>query len=417
MRVVRLKIANFRPVETAELAFQPGFNLIVGVNGVGKTTVLDALSFCLRAVVRESVRRITRGDRFTNDDVRVGADALDIECETQIGDKTYRFLVHKSRATTVAQEKKAGQVREQVHETPDREEFIGDAPKLPKGMGPGGRPFAVLFSTNRAVPTERAPSKGVAGGGIPAAYAEAFSSRELRLVEFASWLRAQQALRREKPSIQRVLDAFEGTVRRFLAGYSNLRVSDDDPPKLLIDHGKTTLSARQLSDGERGTLAMVLDLTRRLAQANPELNDPAAEAEAVVLIDELDLHLHPKWQRQIVRDLTAAFPRCQFIATTHSPQIIGEVSRERILIIEAGQVYSPEQSFGVDSSRILEEIMDTRPRSQSVDDLLAKLARAVADEKLDDARELIAKVEAQVGENDPEVTRARTLMAFLERKS
>ena len=279
MRVTRLKLANVRPIEMAEFGFQPGFNLIVGVNGVGKTTVLDALSFCLRAVVRESVRRITRGDAFTNDDIRVGADALDVECETGIGDKSYRYLLHKTRSATVAQAKKAGRVREQVHETPDREEFIGGTPKLSKGLAPGGRPFALLFSTNRAVPTERAPSKGVAAGGIPAAYAEAFSCRELRLVEFASWLRAQQALRREKRSIQGVLDAFENTVRRFLAGYSNLRVSDDDPPKLLIDHGKTTLSARQLSDGERGTLAMVLDLTRRLAQANQEMADPAAEAD------------------------------------------------------------------------------------------------------------------------------------------
>jgi hypothetical protein len=73
-----------------------------------------------------------------------------------------------------------------------------------------------------------------------------------------------------------------------------------------------------LSDGERGMLVLVLDLTRRLAQANPSVADPAGETGAVVLIDEIDLHLHPKWQRQIVNNLRSAFPRCQFIATTHS---------------------------------------------------------------------------------------------------
>ena len=77
-----------------------------------------------------------------------------------------------------------------------------------------------------------------------------------------------------------------------------------------------------------------------------------------MLIDEIDLHLHPKWQRQIVDKLTKTFPRCQFIATTHSPQVIGEVGHNRIQIIANGEVYSPTHSFGVDSSRVLEEIMD-----------------------------------------------------------
>ena len=145
---------------------------------------------------------------------------------------------------------------------------------------------------------------------------------------------------------------------------------------------------RQLSDGERGTLALVLDLTRRLAQANPEMTDPAAEAEAVVLIDEIDLHLHPKWQRQIVRNLTAAFPRCQFIATTHSPQVIGEVEHDRIQIIANGQVYSPTHSFGVDSSRVLEEIMDADPRAQEVKALLSQVSQEVGKQQFDSAREI-----------------------------
>ena len=124
------------------------------------------------------------------------------------------------------------------------------------------------------------------------------------------------------------------------------------------------LPVAQLSDGERGLLAMVFDLTRRLTQANPEMEDPAAEAEAVVLIDEIELHLHPGWQRRIVRNLTETFPKCQFIATTHSPQLIGEVEHDRIQIIADGQVYSPTHSFGVDSSRVLEEIMGADPRTR-----------------------------------------------------
>jgi predicted ATP-binding protein involved in virulence len=236
------------------------------------------------------------------------------------------------------------------------------------------------------------------------------------LGEFAAWMRVQDALKSERASAGRALAAFEDAVTRFLPGYVHLRVDGGERPKLLIDRGSTTVAVRQLSDGERGTLALVLDLTRRLAQANPGMTDPAAEAEAVVLIDEVDLHLHPKWQRQIVRNLTAAFPCCQFIATTHSPQVIGEVEHDRIQIIADGQVYSPTHSYGVDSSRVLEEVMGSDQRTKAVGDLLARISGAIGQHQFPRARDLLKQTVEQLGETDPEVTRIRTLLDFVEGK-
>jgi len=416
MRVTSLKLANLRAIETAEFRFQPGFNLIVGVNGVGKTSMLDALRVCLSAFAKQANKLRAPVESFTLDDIRVGADALSIECAVQIGASEHRYLIHKPRESSAPQEKKAGMPREQVHDTPERASFLGEAPVPVTGKEPGGRPLAVLFSTNRAVPSERAPGKNVAAGGNAAAFADAFAHRELRLGEFAAWMRVQAALKSERASAGRVLAAFEDAAMRFLPGYAHLRVDGDERPRLLIDRGGTTVAVRQLSDGERGTLALVLDLTRRLAQANPEMTDPAAEAEAVVLIDEIDLHLHPKWQRQIVRNLTAAFPRCQFIATTHSPQVIGEVEHDRIQIIADGQVYSPTHSYGVDSSRVLEEVMDSDPRTKAVGDLLARISGAIGQHQFPQARQLLAQAVAQLGETDPEITRIRTLLDFVEGK-
>lgn len=414
MIVTRLKLANLRAIETAEFRFQPGFNLIVGVNGVGKTSVLDALRVCLAAITKQTNRFRSRAEALTVADIRVGADAMTVECGIRLGDRNYTYLLHKPRETSVAQEKKAGMPREQVHETPERAEFLGEAPAAVSGREPGGRPLAVLFSTNRAVPSERAPAKGTAAGGITAAFADAFASRELRLGEFAAWVRVQAALRRERPSSARALTALNEAVMRFLPGYANLRPVKGEEAELVIDRGSTTIRVRQLSDGERGTLALVLDLTRRLAQANPGLNDPAADAGAVVLIDEIDLHLHPKWQRQIVHNLTAAFPRCQFIATTHSPQVIGEVEHGRIQIISNGQVYSPTHSYGVDSSRVLEEVMESSPRTKEVGDLLGEISRAIGKQRFEHARELLSGLIEKLGETDPEVTRISTLLDFVE---
>ena len=419
MRVTSLKLANLRAIEVAEFHFQPGFNLVVGVNGVGKTTVLDALAVCLSTVVRRANRLRRYAVSFDITDMRMGADALDVECIIESGEENtrYGYMLHTPRERTVPRVEKAGMPREQVHDTPQKAEFVGEPPPAATGDDPGGRPLAILFSTNRAVPSERAPAKSAAVGGLNAAFSGALSNRRgLRLVEFEAWMRVQEALSLERPAAKRMLTAFRTAVTRFLPNYRNPRLGGESVSgsSLLIDRSATTLPVELLSDGERGVLAMLLDLTRRLAQANPAMEDPAAEAEAVVMIDEIELHLHPAWQRRIVHNLTAAFPRCQFIATTHSPQVIGEVEHDRIHIIANGEVYSPTHSFGVDSSRVLEEIMDADPRTRKVKALLSQLSQEVGKRRYESARGLLAQLVDQLGKNDPEVTRIRTLLDFME---
>ena len=398
MIVTALKLANLRVIKAAEFRFQSGVNLIVGVNGVGKTSVLDALRVCLSAVVKRANGLRNNAKALLIDDIRVGADVTMLECHVRIGERGHVYLRHRPRQADM----------------PKKAQFIGEKPSPVSGDEPRGRPLAVFFSTNRAVPSRRTPRKGLASGDVNAAFADTFANRELRLGEFGDWLKVQQAMRTEHLAAGRMLAACEDAVARFLPGYGNLRLSSEKRPQLWIDQGTTTIPVRQLSDGERGILALVLDLTRRLAQANPDLTDPASEAEAVVLIDELDLHLHPKWQRQIVHNLTKAFPHCQFIATTHSPQIIGEVPHERIQIISDDEVYSPTHSFGVDSSRVLEEIMDADPRATEVKELLLKVSQAIGKEQLDRAQRLIDQLVVRLGDEDPEVTRLRTLLDFME---
>jgi predicted ATP-binding protein involved in virulence len=412
MIVTSLKLANVRAIEVAEFSFKPGFNLIVGVNGVGKSTALEALAVCLSGITRHMNRLRSPLRAFTSDDIRASTQALTIDCSVDIEGSSLTYLVHMPRHAAVAQIGKAGLPREQAFDTPTQTGFVGDPPSTADGIRVQ-RPLAVLFSTRRAVPSDRAATKAASAGGPAAAFADAFAPRELRLSEFASWMRAQEALASERAEASRVLEAFEVAVERFIPGYDNFRVTDEKPLRLLVDRFGTTVPVRHLSDGERGSLALVLDLTRRLAQANPQLVDPAGEGEAVVLIDEVDLHLHPKWQREIIKNLTATFPKAQFIATTHSPQVIGEIEHDRIQVIADGQVFSPPYAFGVDSSRVLEEIMDTPPRSAEVQTLLVELSKQVSANRLSRAEHLVADLARQIGESDPEVVRARTLLDFL----
>lgn len=398
MMITHLKLSNIRCIKTAEFRFQPGFNLVVGENGVGKTTVIEALAVCVSWYVRYNMGG--EHSQLGDEDIRANSGAMDIECDLdRYG--PYRVVVHRSR--------------DQGTEGPGSVEFVGDRPRvepdsgeaLPYSdrLGPGGVALGVLYSTNRAELSEKR-TRFIRDRRR--SYYAALSDREVPLRYFAEWIAAMQALGK-----QHVLDAVDSAVRRFLPDYHNLRLGPDEGT-LVIDRHGATLAVRQLSHGERGILAVVLDLTRWLGEANPGLADPAGEASAVVLIDEIDLHLHPKWQRQIARKLMETFPRCQFIATTHSPQVIGEVEHDRIQIITEDGVYSPPQSFGIDSNRVLEEIMEADPRTRTVLDLLAQIKSEIDGEAFEPARKSLKRLIAKVGEDDPEVTRIRTLLEFLD---
>ena len=404
MMVTDLKLANVRSIKAAELRFQPGFNLVVGDNGAGKTTVLEALAVCISEYVRAGAQGPDVRP-FKKEAIRIGAASLDVECGFVGNGSSYRFVLHKNRGQKEGKKGFLGNQPAGVSHVDEMSQPAGCADRAESE----GRPLGVLYSTARAVPRERTPRSL---GARSVAYKDALLDREVGLGYFASWLSMKQSIDVERN--QQALTAVQSAVRRFLPGYDNLRLSGADDPVLLIDRRGETLAVRQLSHGERGILAVMLDLTWRMGHLNSELTDPAGEAGAVVLIDEIDLHLHPKWQRQIVRKLTETFPRCQFIATTHSPQVIGEIEHDRIQILTEDEAYSPTHSFGVDSSRVLEEIMDASPRTKEVLDLLAQIKEEIDEDALGRARKSLKRLIDLVGSDDAEVTRVSTLLDFME---
>lgn len=170
-----------------------------------------------------------------------------------------------------------------------------------------------------------------------------------------------------------------------------------------------------LSDGQRVMLTLIGDLARRAITLNPHLEtDALKQTPGVVSIDELDLHLHPRWQRRVIHDLKKMFPKIQFIATTHSPQLVGEALPHEIRILEDGTVTTPSHSFGIDSSRILEEVMNASPRNEQTKELLTKMAEQIDREELSEAKKTLGEVEQKLGQDDPEVTGANTLISLLE---
>ncbi len=172
------------------------------------------------------------------------------------------------------------------------------------------------------------------------------------------------------------------------------------------------IPAAQLSDGVKAMLSLTADIAYRCVQLNPHLTSPTEETTGIVLIDEVDLHLHPKWQQTVLADLRETFKKIQFIVTTHSPQVISTVPSQQIrIILDGGKVISAgDATQGAEASRILNEVFGTQSRAQHLE-IVQKLNRYLAlidDDKWDteDALVLRQTLDEWAHGQEPELIKA-----------
>ncbi len=395
MIIKNLNITNLRAYSQGPFKFQPGMNLLVGINGVGKTTVLDAIRISLSRVLPEITASRSPKQSFEMSDIKIGSNNLQVSCDFEYLEKNFNLLIHKQKETSI--ENQPGKPREQVTETPDIETINPELSSLfPNAEKLRLQPLAIYFSTKRSLLVDQKPAASSSAGGQAAAFAESLSpNREFNLRIIAQWYKVQQELGAEKPIALRHLAVLTKAVEDFLPDFKNLHVIDiDDIPQLYIDKNGIPLNVRhQLSDGERGVLSMVLDIAKRLSQANPDLEDPLRDGVAIILIDELDLHLHPKWQRTIVENLARVFPKCQFIATSHSPQIIPSLEPERIQLIRDDEIIVPDRTLGMDSNWILNHLMEASDRPDDATEAINLVENLINEGNFSGAREAMADFE------------------------
>lgn len=210
-----------------------------------------------------------------------------------------------------------------------------------------------------------------------------------------------------------------------VTGWHDLEYSSSHNQQLVMNHpqhGKIPLS--QLSDGLRNAVAMVADIAFRCVKLNPHLRDEAAlKTQGIVLIDEVDMFLHPAWQQQIIQSLRSAFPLIQFIVTTHSPQVISTVKRESIRLLEQdengnGKALMPlGATYGEPSNDVLQSVMgvDPQPPVKEKEDL-KKLTELVDQGKYNkrETQQLMATLQDALGEHHPQLKRLQRSIARQE---
>ena len=198
-------------------------------------------------------------------------------------------------------------------------------------------------------------------------------------------------------------------------GFSDPRV-ERNPLHFMVTKNKRDLAIEQLSDGEKCLIGMVADLARRLAIANPKSDKPLC-GDGVVLIDEIELHLHPAWQRDVVPRLRQVFPKCQFIVSTHSPQVLADVENRCARLLEvvdgALTVRAGAHTLGHDSNYILDVVLGVGERPAWAKDEIDGISRDIDEGKTAEARLRLATLEKRAGNKLPELDR---LAALLERR-
>jgi predicted ATP-binding protein involved in virulence len=233
------------------------------------------------------------------------------------------------------------------------------------------------------------------------------------LIEFILAIAENEKLRLQQAgSGGRNLEIVTKAIEAFVPEFSNLRVTRIPSAHMLVEKKGKTIRVNQLSDGEKNMIALVGDIARRLSLANSNSENPL-EGYGIILIDEIDLHLHPLWQRLIVPKLTEVFPNCQFIVTTHSPQVLSHVQPENIFILsqvdDEISFSKPTDSFGMNSDRILEDLMDVDARPIETKLLLNALFRSIQLGTIEDARQKLAELQETIA-NDPELVKANVLI-------
>lgn len=418
MRLTDLYVQHFKGFESLELHLNGKSSVLFGVNGVGKSTVLSAINYLLWPIINRLNSAQSNTFRSLNADVvHTGSKSMDLVAGLDMNGK--HFALQKDYIKAQPGKRPVSVAQKDMYDSIVKE-FV--AAYLPEGE-PRNMPIFVNYGTNRSVldiPLRIRNRHEFSQLGA----LERASESSLDFRTFFEWFRNQEDLENEIKTESRNLD-YEDTslkcvrtaVCAMLDGVSDLRVRRN-PLRMTVQKNGLEIRVDNLSDGEKCTLALFGDLARRIAMANPKRENPL-EGEGLVLIDEIELHMHPSWQRKILGALKATFPHIQFIITTHSPQVLSEADDSYNLFglqqDTDNIIVEPYKVYGWDSNGILHAVMDTPSRPASVERTFQSFNDALDKGCLEEAARILEQLKQTVAPDDPELT-ACTIALDLEQR-
>ena len=381
-KLKKIAIRNFRLFEDLKIDFNKDVNVIIGNNGAGKTTILDAIALGFGTMVTHFPN--IKGIGFSKKDLMVYSKNK-IKPFSQIRLHSTQNL-HWDRVEKRDKSRTTLKYIPSSYGTKELETFVDtiiDADNEDKSYT---MPLVIYYGTCRncfETPIRKvnfqkefhrfdALSNTLKGAS--------------NFTHFFQWFDSMEGIERREiqdrkdfdfqlPELENIREAV-----KMIKGFKNPRVKIR-PLRFIIDKvdkdgNIQELQIEQLSAGYKAMLSMIMDISARMAQANPKIGN---KSKAIILIDELDLHLHPKWQQTILSDLRRTFPNAQFIVTTHSPQLLTTVQKEHIFILKEGKIEKPFNTVYAKRSMVaLEDLMNTNAQPplkevEILDDYLDKI--------------------------------------------
>jgi predicted ATP-binding protein involved in virulence len=398
MHVKKLNIENFRGIRKMELELHPQMNVFIGINGAGKSSVLDALGYLFALPVR-----VVCDGKYQNPqencfpDFEIHNDETGALLDLEIARNNKDNLVCTMRSFRTTQHSSNLPL---LYFSPHNWELVFI------GFEKTNANILVYYRARREV--DKVPIAAWTNRNFlrEDAFIDALAPK-VDFKEFFEWFRNREDLENEERAESQngpdpTLKSVRKVIGAFCEALKDVRVRRRDPLRMVVTKNNQELRIEQLSDGEKCLLAMVGDLARRMAIANPSLDDPL-HGEGIVLIDEVDLHLHPQWQRMILPRLMANFPNCQFIVTTHSPQILGELKSKHVFILsdEEDGIISKRPAYelyGQTSSLLLEDMMQTSERNGKIKTKIKNAFEALEIGSIDDAKRLIGELREEAAD-------------------
>lgn len=405
MRLDRLVLRDFRGFHRTVIDFDKQLTVLVGANGAGKTSVLDAIAILLDQYSARllSIRATAR--RLSDYDTRANTPETRIALEVEEDGKPYRWTLAKQGARERVLKPKSSeldslnQLVRYIADTAEDEQYYLTDTSLP-----------IYYDQRRALVDIPRRKTGSAKHSAHDAFAESRSNSGLDFRGFTYWFQERET---EELRLQRrnddYIDPQLETVRRAIraaTGLCDLSYRTVPPRGLTVRKGNVELHIEQLSTGERTFLSLAGDLARRLSMISSHSKE-ARLGNAIVLIDEIELHLHPRWQRKIMPWLMEAFPNCQFVVTTHSPQVVGEIGASHLRVLEfssrGSKVKKLSATRGRDSNFILASALGAEERSEDAQNALKAVEAALAEGDVQGAQEALTVAASAIEGSAPEI--------------
>lgn len=410
MFIRHIQLQNFRGAGNIDFNLDRKLNVFYGVNGAGKTSILDVAAKALSWIANRVRASRASGQHLVENDIKNEEKFSKVCIDGQFSD-TFNFEIRLIRP-------RRGYVQHEKSELNIRE-IVGAISRLLNTEG--SLPLLAYYPVNRSVLDIPLRIRKKHSFDTLEAYDDALISAA-NFRHFFEWFRNREDIENESFRHKKRLEedpqlhAVRSALHSFLPPFSRWSVRRN-PLRMEVTKDNRILRVDQLSDGEKCLMAMTGDIARRLAIANPNKKNPLTGA-GIILIDEIDLHLHPTWQGTILPCLTKTFPCCQFLISTHSPHVITHVRHGCLhkMRMENGELKTelPQESYGKTAEDSLSVNMDMpQTRPPSVSDSIGVIYRLIDNNDLLQAKDKIKNLRVEIG-NDSELARASMLIARKE---